>query len=48
MYYPYNLLMRQPGLGKLEWISEEKKKAKAMVKNVGKEEKEVRGSKIKK
>lgn len=34
------LTMRQPGLGKLEWIEEEKKKAKAVVKKTLKEEKE--------
>ena len=35
------LTMRQPGLGKLEWISEEKKKMKVMVrKSKGKEKKE--------
>ena len=33
------LTMRQPGLGKLEWIKEEKKKAARLVKSVGKEEK---------
>ena len=33
------LTMRQPGLGKLDWISEEKKKAKSMVKKAQKEEK---------
>ncbi len=33
------LTMRQPGLGKLEWIEEEKKKAKSMVKKVEKGEK---------
>ena len=32
------LTMRQPGLGKLEWIKEEKKKAKIVVKKVIKEE----------
>ena len=32
------LTMRQPGLGKLDWIKEEKKKAKASVKKVVKEE----------
>jgi DNA-directed RNA polymerase subunit E' len=32
------LTMRQPGLGKLDWITEEKKKSKAMVKKVIKEE----------
>ena len=30
------LTMRQPGLGKLDWITEEKKKYKAAVKNSGK------------
>jgi DNA-directed RNA polymerase subunit E' len=34
------LTMRQPGLGKLDWIAEEKKKAKAMVKKFSKTEKE--------
>ncbi|MEN9626364.1 MAG: hypothetical protein RL557_692 [archaeon] len=35
------LTMRQPGLGKLEWISEEKKKVKAIVrKSKGKEKEE--------
>jgi len=35
------LTMRQPGLGKLDWIVEEKKKSKAAVKKSGKvEEKE--------
>lgn len=34
------LTMRQPGLGKLEWIEEEKKKAKAVIKKTLKEEKE--------
>lgn len=33
------LTMRQPGLGKLEWIEEEKKKAKHYVKKAVKEEK---------
>ncbi|MAG02481.1 DNA-directed RNA polymerase [Candidatus Pacearchaeota archaeon] len=33
------LTMRQPGLGKLDWISEEKKKSKASAKKVAKEEK---------
>ncbi len=33
------LTMRQPGLGKLEWIKEEKKKAARLVKSVDKEEK---------
>ena len=33
------LTMRQPGLGKLEWIKEEKKKAKASVKKVVKVDK---------
>ena len=32
------LTMRQPGLGKLEWIAEEKKKSKAMIKKDEKEE----------
>ena len=31
------LTMRQPGLGKLDWIKEEKKKSKAMVKQVREE-----------
>jgi len=34
------LTMRQPGLGKLDWIKEEKKKSKASVKQASKEEKE--------
>jgi len=34
------LTMRQPGLGKLEWIAEEKKKAKASVRKSDNEEKE--------
>jgi len=33
------LTMRQPGLGKLDWIKEEKKKSKSMVKQVDKGEK---------
>lgn len=33
------LTMRQPGLGKLDWIEEEKKKTKATEKKFGKEEK---------
>lgn len=32
------LTMRQPGLGKLEWIEEEKKKAKSAIKKVEKKE----------
>jgi len=32
------LTMRQPGLGKIEWIEEEKKKAKAQAKKLAKEE----------
>jgi DNA-directed RNA polymerase subunit E' len=36
------LTMRQPGLGKLDWIAEEKKKSKASVKNLEKEIKEVK------
>lgn len=36
------LTMRQPGLGKLEWIEEEKKKTKAFVKKISKEEKSTR------
>jgi len=40
------LTMRQPGLGKLEWIEEEKKKAKADAKKLAKaEEKAVKGAK---
>ena len=35
------LTMRQPGLGKLEWIAEEKKSSKAMVNKDKKEEKEI-------
>ncbi len=34
------LTMRQPGLGKLDWIAEEKKKNKSVVGNVVKESKE--------
>jgi len=34
------LTMRQPGLGKLEWISDEKKKAKAGARKAGKMEEE--------
>ena len=33
------LTMRQPGLGKMEWISEEKKKAKASLRKSVKEDK---------
>jgi len=33
------LTMRQPGLGKLDWIEEEKKKEKAAARKTGKEEK---------
>lgn len=33
------LTMRQPGLGKIEWIEEEKKRAKRVVKEASKEEK---------
>ena len=36
------LTMRQPGLGKLDWIAEEKKKAKAAAKKVIKVEAEVK------
>ena len=32
------LTMRQPGLGKIEWIKEEKKKNKTAVKKISKEE----------
>ena len=32
------LTMRQPGLGKLDWIKEEKQKSKKLVKNVAKED----------
>ena len=41
------LTMRQPGLGKLDWISEEKKKVKSIIKRISKEENEkiVRGKK---
>lgn len=42
------LTMRQPGLGKLEWIKEEKKKSKAGKKVLAKEEKEVKPKKEKK
>jgi DNA-directed RNA polymerase subunit E' len=42
------LTMRQPGLGKLEWLKEEKKKAEKSVKNAEKEEKkEKKGGKKK-
>ncbi len=34
------LTMRQPGLGKLEWIQDEKKKAKSAARKASKEEKE--------
>jgi len=33
------LTMRQPGLGKLDWIKEEKKKSKSLIRKTGKEEK---------
>jgi len=33
------LTMRQPGLGRVEWIEEDKKKARAAEKKAGKEEK---------
>jgi len=36
------LTMRQPGLGKLDWIAEEKKKSKASVKTLEKEIKETK------
>lgn len=36
------LTMRQPGLGKLDWIEEEKRKAKKAVKAASKSEKEVK------
>jgi len=36
------LTMRQPGLGKIDWIKEEKKKSKSMVKRVEREEKETK------
>jgi len=39
------LTMRQPGLGKLEWIAEEKKKAKASARKAGKEDKSEKGEK---
>ncbi len=41
------LTMRQPGLGKLDWIKEEKKKAKAGVKKAVKEEKVEKKGKVK-
>jgi len=41
------LTMRQPGLGKLEWIEEEKKKSKIFIKKISKEEKEIRINKKK-
>jgi DNA-directed RNA polymerase subunit E' len=34
------LTMRQPGLGKIEWVEEEKKKEKAAAKKMGKEDSE--------
>ena len=39
------LTMRQPGLGKLDWIKEEKKKAKSSVKKTAKTEEENKGKK---
>jgi len=42
------LTMRQPGLGRLEWIKEEKKKFKTGVRNVMSEEKEVKSKKERK
>ena len=36
------LTMRQPGLGKLEWIKEEKKKALASAKKIARTEKSVK------
>ena len=39
------LTMRQPGLGKLEWVKEEKKKSKAGAKKEEKEEKSVKEEK---
>ncbi len=39
------LTMRQPGLGKLEWVEEEKKKAKSMLKKAGKVEDETKKEK---
>jgi len=36
------LTMRQPGLGKMDWIKEEKKKSKANIRKSVKEEKEVK------
>ena len=42
------LTMRQPGLGKLEWIEEEKKKSKAAAKKMEKEGEESKGKKDKK
>jgi len=41
------LTMRQPGLGKLDWIKEEKKKSKASVKKIVKEEKVEKKGKVK-
>ena len=42
------LTMRQPGLGKIEWIEEEKKKEKSAAKKLGKEGKEGKEKKEKK
>lgn len=39
------LTMRQPGLGKLEWIEEEKKKAKSAAKKAAKSDKPEKGKK---
>jgi len=39
------LTMRQPGLGKLDWIKEEKQKVKKVIKSADKEEKPKRGKK---
>ena len=39
------LTMRQPGLGKIDWIKEEKKKNKVVSKKVGEEEKKGKGKK---
>jgi len=39
------LTMRQPGLGKIEWVEEEKKKEKSAAKKAGKEDKESKGKK---
>jgi DNA-directed RNA polymerase subunit E' len=43
-----NLTMRQPGLGKFEWLEEEKKKAKGEPKKAEKKEKEKKKEEVKK